>query len=171
MNKCEAGDLKEISEFYHRVIKETGDIAFYARWCWGKHPTEEMLREYIRQGVLYYTEKKGIIVSAAAVTPYQTAEYHEVDWKIAVADDEVDVVHILAVDPQFHRCGMAKAMMKEIIRHARENGQKAVRLDALRSNSPAHRLYESLGFSRRGICHWYAENTGWMDFYLFEYLL
>ena len=50
-------------------------------------------------------------------------------------------------------------------------GLKAVRLDALACNTPAHRLYESLGFQKRDVRHWYAENTGWYDFYLFEYLL
>ena len=35
----------------------------------------------------------------------------------------------------------------------------------------ARRLYESLGFQKRDVRHWYAENTGWVDFYLFEFLL
>ena len=46
-----------------------------------------------------------------------------------------------------------------------------IRLDALACNVPAHRLYESLGFQKRDVRHWYAENTGWVDFYLFEFLL
>jgi len=54
---------------------------------------------------------------------------------------------------------------------ARNQGKKAVRLDALGSNTPAHALYESLGFIRRDICHWYANNTGWTDFYVYELLL
>ena len=49
-------------------------------------------------------------------------------------------------------------------------GMKAVRLDALASNKPAHRIYERLGFEYRGKQHLYAENTGWTDFYFFEFM-
>ena len=53
-------------------------------------------------------------------------------------------------------------------------GLKAVRLDALACNTPAHRLYESLGFQKRDVRHWYAEKMprsiwskyadNWQDF-------
>ena len=33
----------------------------------------------------------------------------------------------------------------------------------------AHKIYERLGFEYRGKQHLYAENTGWTDFYSFEY--
>ena len=45
---------------------------------------------------------------------------------------------------------------------------KAIRLDALASNTPAHKIYKALGFEYRGKQHLYAENTGWTDFYFFE---
>ena len=47
--------------------------------------------------------------------------------------------------------------------------EQAIRLDALASNTPAHKIYERLGFEYRGKQHLYAENTGWTDFYFFEY--
>ena len=37
------------------------------------------------------------------------------------------------------------------------------------ANTPAHKLYERLGFEYRGTQHLYAENTGWMDFLFFEF--
>ena len=49
--------------------------------------------------------------------------------------------------------------------------KKALRLDALACNTPAQQLYESLGFQKRGIAHWFADNVGWTDFYLYELLL
>ena len=42
-------------------------------------------------------------------------------------------------------------------------------LYALASNTPAHKIYERLGFEYRGKQHLYAENTGWTDFYFFDY--
>ena len=58
--------------------------------------------------------------------------------------------------------------VEETLRLAKENGKKAIRLDALASPLPAHRLDESMGFSRRDRKHLYAENTGWTDFRFFE---
>lgn len=171
MKRCEPDELPRILDYYQFVIRETDDTYRYARWVYGKHPTEEMLTYYVRQGMMYYTEEGGSITAAVAVTPYQTDDYHETDWQTELNDDEVAVVHILAVNPRFRNCGLAKSIMKDVCSLAKSMGLKAVRLDALACNLPAHRLYESLGFQKRGTCHWYAENTGWYDFYLFEFLL
>ena len=164
-------DLPGLLDFYQHVIRETEDIAIHARWEYGKHPTEALIADYVRRGMMFVAEDGAEIDAAVAVTPFQTEDYHGVDWQVDLADDEVAAVHILAVNPRRQGRGYARAMMREIIDLAKDMGKKAVRLDALACNLPAHRLYESLGFQKRGVCRWYAENTGWFDFYLFEYLL
>jgi ribosomal protein S18 acetylase RimI-like enzyme len=78
------------------------------------------------------------------------------------------VIHILAVSPGYQGKGIGSEMIREAIRMALSKGMKAIRLDALASNTPAHRIYERLGFVQRGQQHLYAENTGWTDFYFFE---
>ena len=60
-------------------------------------------------------------------------------------------------------------MIREAVRMAGDKGMKAIRLDALATNTPAHKIYERLGFVYRGKQHLYADNTGWTDFYFFEY--
>ena len=171
MRACVMNDLPALLDFYQLVINETEDLSVYARWVYGQHPTEEMITNYVRQGNMYCSEDGTDITAAVAVTPYQTDDYHGINWQLALKDDEVAVVHILAVNPRFRNRGCAKAMVREVISLADSKGLKAVRLDALACNIPAHRLYESLGFQKRDVRHWYAENTGWFDFYLFEYLL
>ena len=171
MRICALTDLPKLLNFYQLVINETEDMPVYARWVYGQHPTEEMITDYVCQGNMYCSEEGTDITAAVAVTPYQTDDYHGIDWRIVLEDDEVAVVHILAVNPRFRARGCAKAIMQDVISLAKSKGLKAVRLDALACNTPAHRLYESIGFQKRDVRHWYAENTGWYDFYLFEYLL
>ena len=171
MRRCEWNDLPGILDFYQLVINETEDMPVHARWVYGQHPTEKTLTDYVRQGNMYCSEDGTDITAAVAITLCQTDDYHGIDWQAALKDDEVAVVHILAVNPRFRNSGCAKAIMREVISLAKGKGLKAVRLDALACNIPAHRLYESLGFRKRDVRHWYAENTGWFDFYLFEYLL
>jgi len=103
------------------------------------------------------------------VTMYQGEDYHAIEWSRNVADEEVAVIHILAVSPDKQGAGIGSMMVLEAIRLAHNNGMKSIRLDALASNTPAHKIYERLGFEYRGKQHLYAENTGWMDFYFFEY--
>ena len=58
-----------------------------------------------------------------------------------------------------------------VVMVGKKMGKKAVRLDALVCNIPAHRLYESLGFQKRDQRRWYADNVGWIDFFLYELIL
>ena len=80
-----------------------------------------------------------------------------------------DYESILAVSPDAQGKGIGSEMIREAIRLAQTNGMKAIRLDALASNTPAHKIYKALGFEYQGKQHLYAENTGWTDFYFFEY--
>lgn len=163
-------DFQRITRFYRAVISHTNDMDVYARWVYGKHPTDEMIQQYIQAGAIYYSEKDGGILSAVAVTP-QAEDYHDSAWSVPLGDDEVCVVHLLCVAPEWQGQGVARMTMQQIMVLSREMGKKAVRLDALACNTPAHRLYESLGFQKRDQRRWYADNVGWAEFILYELIL
>ena len=162
-------DFDPITAFYNDVMERTPEIATYARWSKGKHPTVEGIRAYIDEGNMYLYREDKRIIGAMAVTMYQGEDYHAIEWTQQVSDDRVAVIHILAVSPDAQGKGIGSTMIRGAIRLAQNNGMQAIRLDALASNTPAHRLYERLGFEYRGKQHLYAENTGWTDFYFFEY--
>ena len=163
-------DFDAIIAFYDDVTERTPEMATYARWSKGKHPTVEGIRAYINEGSMYLYRENDTIIGAMAVTMYQGEDYHSIEWVRQVGDDEVAVIHILAVSPDKQGEGIGSEMIREAIRMALSKGMKAIRLDALASNKPAHRIYEHLGFEYRGKQHLYAENTGWTDFYFFEFM-
>lgn len=169
--KANINDFDKLTQFYRDAILNTENMEIYAKWIYGKHPTDAMILRYIEEGALYYCEKDGFIASAVAVTPCQSEDYHNIDWKIQLSDDEAAVVHILCVNPKLQRQGIAKMTMQLVIELCRSKNKKAVRLDALSCNSPAHRLYESLGFEKRGQQRWFTDNVGWTDFFLYELIL
>ena len=142
-------DFDAIIAFYDDVTERTPEMATYARWSKGKHPTVEGIRAYINEGSMYLYRENDTIIGAMAVTMYQGEDYHAINWTEQVADDQVAVIHILAVSPDAQGCGIGSEMIREAIR--------AIRLDALASNTPAHRLYERLDFEYRGKQHLYAE--------------
>lgn len=65
--------------------------------------------------MLYDLEAERDVVAAVAITPFQTEEYHGVNWQAALKDEEVATVHLLAVNPRYQKRGYAKAIMKEVI--------------------------------------------------------
>ena len=166
----EITDFEQVTSFYKYVIENTEDMKLYARWVYGQHPTDEMIEKYIQQGAMYVLEDGDVIVAAMAVTMSQGDDYHSIQWSVPLEDVEVAVVHILCVNPDYQKQGIGKRMIQESVALAEEWEKKAVRLDALASNQPAHRMYGMLGFELRGIQNLYAENTGWTDFLFFEYV-
>lgn len=168
--KANESDFAQLQSFYQDVISNTEHMRSYARWEYGKHPTDAMIQRYIRQGTMFFCEKDGTICSAAAITP-QGEDYHHAAWSIPLGDEEVSVVHLLCVAPGYQGQGIARQTMGRIVELSRATGKKAVRLDALASNIPAHRLYESLGFQKRDQKRWDTENVGQTDFFLYELVL
>lgn len=164
-------DWDVVLNFYDHVIECTEHMDTYARWKKGAHPTKDLISSYITEHAMYLYMDESDILGAMAITRNQGSDYHEIPWAAKLKDDEVAVLHILCVDPKQQGKGIGKQMVEEAIRLAKNASKKAVRLDALASNIPSHHLYEEKGFVYRGKKNLYAENTGWTDFYFYEYLL
>lgn len=61
-------------------------------------------------------------------------------------DDEVEF-RMLAVDPNYHRRGAARALLSAVLAHAQQQpGINAVVLTTMETMKDAHRLYRSAGF-------------------------
>ena len=45
-----ADNFDEIKKKYIEVSESTPEMSTYARWIYGKHPTDEMIRDYINNG-------------------------------------------------------------------------------------------------------------------------
>ena len=169
LNRATIEEFESIIAFYDDVMDRTPEMEHFARWQKRKHPTIDGIRVYIEEGSMYTYNENDAIVGAMAVTMYQGTDYHAIEWAQQVEDNEAAVIHILAVSSDAQGKGIGSEMIREAVRLAQTNGMKAIRLDALASNTPAHKIYKALGFEYRGQKRLYAENTGWTDFYFFEY--
>ncbi len=58
--------------------------------------------------------------------------------------------------------------LKSAIETAKDAGMKAIRLDVLKGNVPAERLYTSIGFVYVDTLKLFYEDTGRVDFELYE---
>ena len=168
LDKATINDFESIIKFYDDVTLRTPDMETYARWKKGQHPTEEGIKAYIEEESMYLYKENDTIVGTMAVTMYQGEDYHAIEWAKHVEDNEASVIHILAVNPDYQGTGVGAEMIRVAINLSADSGMKSIRLDALASNTPAHKIYKRIGFEYRGKQHLYAENTGWTDFLFFE---
>lgn len=163
-----AENFEVVKELYLEVIEKTEGMEQHARWVYGQHPTDGMLKAYIDNKEMYAYMDGDEIAGVIAITMYQGDDYQSIAWERPLQNDEVAVLHIFAVSPAYQGKGVGRKLIEAAIILSKEQGKKAVRLDALASNTPAHQLYEGLGFGYRGKQNLYAENTGWTDFVFYE---
>ena len=73
----------------------------------------------------------------------------------------VDAWHVMniAVEPRFHRRGIATMLLEQLFELTGEDERRGYTLEVRVSNEDAIRLYEKLGFERRGIRRgYYTDN-------------
>lgn len=169
MNLVQAHDLETVKRHYIHVIENTPEIDKTARWVYGRHPTDEGLRSYIKNGEMYLLMgDQDTVAGMIAIVMHQGSDYEAVPWTEELGNDQVATLHLLAVCPEYRGRALGSTILELAGELAKQHGKKAVRLDVLESNLPAQHLYEKNGFIYRGKEHWYAENTGWTDFLLYE---
>ncbi len=168
MNLVQAYDLETVKGHYINVIENTPEIERYARWVYGKHPTDEALRSFIENGEMYLLADGETVAGMVAIVMHQGTDYEDIPWIEKLENDQVATLHLLAVCPEYRGRALGNTILELAGELAKQQGKRAIRLDVLESNLPARYLYEKNGFIFRGKEHWYAENTGWTDFLLYE---
>ena len=71
--------------------------------------------------------------------------------------DELNILHFVT-HKDHRRCGLGKFLLSELIKQAKDEGAISSFLEVRKSNLPAFRLYQSLGFSEIAIRSDYYSN-------------
>jgi [ribosomal protein S18]-alanine N-acetyltransferase len=77
-------------------------------------------------------------------------------WHIG---DELQLMNVATL-PELQRHGHGRALLVDLLQHARERHVKLVTLEVRRSNAPARALYTSLGFRELGVRQRYYSDNG-----------
>ena len=164
-------DFGTIKDFYWSLIDSFKDMEYTPGWIKGIYPAEDQILRYIENGELYIGETDGGMVSCMAVNNEYNEGYKKIKWSVEASDEELYVIHILGVRPEYMGKGIAKQMVGKVIEMARENNIKTIRLDVLIGNLPAERSYTKMDFKYLETVPMFYEDTGWMDFKVFEYIV
>ena len=143
-------EMEELLAFYRHVADNMEESGLQ-QWHWGKYPSEEILREDLENGYLYYLREEGSISAAVALMPGQEPEYEKLRWTCGLRPG---IFHRLAVHPSMQGAGLGGIVLDDVLQILRRAGCDCVRCDTSEKNHKAQRLYEKMGFRRCARMHW-----------------
>lgn len=167
LTACES-NYQDIRAFYHSLIDAMQSADYHIGWEKDIYPAPEFLQDSIQREELFIGVENKKIVAAMVLNHQCNDGYEKYQWPTKAERDEVMVLHALGVHPACAGKGLAKQMVTFAIEKARKNHQKALRLDVLKGNVPAEKLYSGMGFKYLHTLPMYYEDTGWTDYELYE---
>ena len=168
LRKATPGEFPTIRAFYWRLIDRLSGTPSTIGWKKGIYPSDAFLKESLAAGELYVMDgPKGIWASVVANSRWNEG-YEGQPWILNCTCDEVLVPHALGVAAEYQGQGIGKAVVRELIRMARQTGKRTIRLDILGGNIAAEKLYTSMGFQQIAEARMFYEDTGWTEFILYE---
>ena len=171
IKRADPEQYQDVRSFYFKVIDGIAELPYGAGWKKDIYPAPDFLQESLRDGNLYIAVEDGEIISAMVMNHQCNDGYKQIAWPTQADDSEVSVIHALGVYAPHAGKGVGKEMVRFAIETARETGQKVIRLDVLKGNLPAEKLYTVMGFQYLETVSMFYADTGWTDYELYEYQL
>ena len=145
-------DFEEICHLYEHVIAKVSGGPQDLIWDRAIHPSDSEIHAAIAQGsLLVMREKEGPLLGAVVLDNKAANGYAQIPWEVQAQDDQVGIIHLLAIEPALQGRGLGMQMMQLIAGRAKSLGWKALRLDVLPNATNARRLYTKAGFKELGI--------------------
>ena len=148
--QAKAQDTDELLAFYQHVADHMEEKGL-EHWHWGRYPTEEMIREDIEKGELYYLREGEMLAAAVVFMVGQEPQYDTLSWTWGVRPG---IFHRLAVHPSLQGAGIGGIVLDDVMQFLRRAGCDCVRCDTSEKNRNALRLYQKMGFRPCGVIRW-----------------
>ena len=83
-------------------------------------------------------------------------------------EQRITVLHLFAVSKNFRGQGLAKQMLQELFKFAKNKGYAVMHLDVMKGNVPAERAYVKSGFRFAGEVVLHYEDIGDTSAHMYE---
>lgn len=171
IRKAKKVELNKVVEFYHQLIDDMQDDPYHPAWEKDIYPTSSYLKESISDGELFIMTDDNKIIASVVLNHKHVEQYNDATWLVDAASSELLVIHLLGIGKDYQKKGLAKELVNFAINFAKENKLKTIRLDAMKVNLPAQRLYTGMGFKFIAEMTIFYEDTRLAEFLLYEYPL
>ncbi len=150
IRKANTADLAAICALYDEVhtAEENGIIT--SGWKRGIYPTKQTANAAILRGDMFILVDCGKAAGTAIINRLQPDVYGDGDWQYTANENEVMVLHTLAISPSSLKRGYGRKFVEFYESYARERGCKYLRMDTNANNSIARAVYKKLGYTERG---------------------
>ena len=167
--KARAEDYMNLCRFYDEVIRQQENDLYTPMWTRGVYPDESDIAFHLQQGHFLLLTEDGRIAAAAALSLQEDEMYRDFNWPSEIDEDQIAVIHLLAVNPDFRGRQLGKAILDYCICEAQKSC-RAIHLDVMPGNLIAEKLYLSAGFRFAGEKTVFYPDTGVVTVRLFEYV-
>ena len=166
--KATLDDFPALLRFYERVCSAQERDEYSPQWHYGVYPAPEDLISHINAGEVLLAESGTEIAAACVLVFGDDPIYRLVSWPTDSAPEEICTLHLFAVHPACRRQGVSAALLEHAIICAKNDGRRVLRLDVVKGNLPAEKLYQSKGFDFVQERKVFYEDTGELLVRLYE---
>lgn len=166
--KANENDYASVKAFYWKLIDEMQSENDKIGWKKGIYPSDDYLVRSLAAGELYKLTEDDKMYACVILNSAGNEGYQGVQWSIDCEENEVLIPHALAVAPSEQGQGIGTRLVNEIIRFARSEAKKAIRLDILGTNISAEKLYTKCGFRFVEAKQLFYEDTGLTEYKMYE---
>lgn len=149
--KADKTNIDDIEKIYDNIHDEEEKELANTGWVRNVYPTRQTAMDALGRNDLFIMQDQGKVVASAVINQIQVEEYQYATWKYHAKDQEVMVLHCLAVNPMEKGKGYGKAFVKFYEKYAKKYGCMTLRMDTNVINTRARKMYQELGFEEAGI--------------------
>lgn len=168
ISQAKATEYGIVQEFYHELIPQMQAYPYYPTWIVGVYPDDDYLKTLTENGQVFLGLENGRAIGVVVLNHQPNEGYEDVPWQVSAGDDEVVILHLLGVLPEYWGKGFSDELLDFAAELSRSQGQKAIRLDVMEANLPAKKLYERNGYREIETIEMYYESTGRTGFTMYE---
>ncbi len=171
IRKAVEADLDGVGKLYEDVCDYLDAHGNYPGWKKGIYPVRRDAERGMMANALYVARIGEKTVGTVTLTHEPEDGYGNGKWLTEDDYRRIYVVHTLAVHPDFLKCGIGTELLVFAERVAREEQCVSIRLDVVKDNIPAERLYQKCGYQWAGTVSLGYEAYGLPWYQLYEKLL
>lgn len=151
IRKATIDDIDAIEKLYDEIhtAEENGEQT--TGWIRGTYPVRATAELALKRDDLFVLTDNGNLCGAGIINKIQVNSYTQGSWEHDAEDDQVCVLHTLAISPNCRGKGYGSAFIKYYEDYALRNGCIELRIDTNALNTKARTIYQKYGYTEIGI--------------------
>lgn len=147
------GNKKDVHRIYELFLKGIEEMTENGINQWDEvYPNINDIENDLDKEELFVGMSGNEIAVVYVLNKEYDEQYHNGNWSLAT--ENFKVIHRLCVHPKFQNRGFGKKTLLYIEEVLRQQGIRAIRLDAFSQNPYALKMYNSLGYTAVGEAFW-----------------